>query len=95
MILVISSIICYWDIAKVVFYCPPKEVLIRRLICQILLWKLIGQMMNENLEETKIGSYGLFITDVFCLNLLQEKSEPKALVGRKLSIPKSLARIRT
>ena len=52
-------------------------------------------MMNENLEETKIGSYVLFITDVFCLNLLQEKSEPKALVGRKISIPKSLARIRT
>ena len=28
---------CYWDIAKAVFYCHPKEVLIRKLIGQILL----------------------------------------------------------
>ena len=48
---------CYWDIAKAVFYCHPKEVLIRKLIGQILLWKLIGQMMDERLEKTKIGSY--------------------------------------
>ena len=28
---------CYWDIAKAVFYCHPKEVLISKLIGQILL----------------------------------------------------------
>ena len=28
---------CYWDIAKAVFYCHPKEALIKKLIGQILL----------------------------------------------------------
>ena len=27
---------CYPDIIKMIFYCPPKEVLIRKLIGQIL-----------------------------------------------------------
>ena len=46
---------CYWDIAKAVFCCHPKETLIRKLIGQILLWKLIGQMMNASLEKTEVG----------------------------------------
>ena len=70
MILVISSTICYWDIAKVVFYCPPKEVLIRRLICQILSWKLIGHMMNENLRRRRLVRMFYLLRTCFVLGVV-------------------------
>ena len=87
---------CYPDIMKMIFYCPPKEVLIRKLIGQILriFWKsswLVKWWMKIMRSQwlVRIFCYAR-ISVITCVS----KDESIALVSRKVSIPKSLARIR-